>query len=50
MRIKAECRYCGARVEYFGDLCSDCENVADHNDDFAQITQADLRRLEERMD
>lgn len=24
MRTKPECRYCGTRVEHFGDLCESC--------------------------
>lgn len=24
---KPECRYCGTRVEYFGDLCPSCDGT-----------------------
>lgn len=29
MKHEPTCRYCGTRVDYFGDLCSPCEGGRD---------------------
>lgn len=44
---KPQCRYCGAKVEYMGDICKDCDNGQDPADDgLAQITRDDTHRLQ----
>lgn len=39
MGIKPECRACGTRVEYFGDLCSPCsgDGAAGAPDELARL-------------
>lgn len=46
MRIKPECRYCGTRVEFFGDICPECEG----DGGITVIALMDQRRLAERGD
>lgn len=50
MRIKPECRYCGTKVQFFGDLCPDCEDQENGTlREFEELTQADLRELQSRQ-
>lgn len=45
--VKARCRYCGTRVEYFGDVCAGCEPTPEV-DGLLELTRADLARLAAR--
>ena len=57
MRIKPECRVCGAQVEYMGDYCPDCEEYElDAYDDslefpssFQAIANADIKALQDKQ-
>lgn len=45
---KPECRYCGTRVEYFGDVCASCDDSA--SDDFMVVTaRQDAYAMQQRM-
>ena len=41
MRIRPECRYCGATVRSFGDLCKDCRTSENEEMDQADIDLID---------
>lgn len=45
MRVSPECRYCGAGVAYFGDICQQCEDSEHNNDGLDRITKLDLTAL-----
>lgn len=47
--IRPRCRVCGRPVKYFGDYCPDDEPGEDGPDPMTELTDADLRRLEERQ-
>jgi predicted amidophosphoribosyltransferase len=54
--ISAKCRYCGHKVQYFGDLCAECEATCDRDEygDSIQnptmsIINADLASMSERQ-
>ena len=50
MKLKPECRYCGTRVEFFGDVCDGCDTGNAIDDGVAALAAADIARLRERMD
>lgn len=50
-RVAAKCRYCGTKVDVFGDLCDDCfiDNDCTDNGVIALIN-ADLAAINARLD
>ena len=45
---RAVCRHCGARVEFFGDVCADCGPESE-SDGWGEIVRADQLALEDKM-
>ena len=55
--LSPKCRFCGAKVKYFGDLCTSCDEVTERDEDGNPVADfmTSLNRQEqvaqdERMD
>lgn len=50
MKIQAKCRYCGTKVQNFGDVCRDCTGDATTEEiEASNESLATLKRLGERQ-
>lgn len=48
--VEPECRFCGTGVEFFGDVCADCEEVGAEVNALAAADQAALNDLRDAAD
>ena len=44
-----KCRYCGTKVSYFGEICTDCVDDDVYGNDTMEIINADMRAMQDRM-
>lgn len=55
-RVAARCRFCGTKVEYFGDLCTDCDTPDRYDEDGAildgtiRLANADRAAIDAKLD